>query len=104
MARPREDLWVRINRRLAPVYNQQMGDYCYVWTGSTNQSGYGRINHNQGDETLSTLTHRLVYQLLVNKHLGNLEVDHICRNRACCNPDHLREVTKSANLRYRKYR
>jgi len=103
MSRPREDILSRINKKLARVYNHVFKDYCYIWTGYTNKSGYGKVNHNLGDPSLSTLAHRLVYQLLVKKDLGKLEVDHICKNRSCCNPSHLRAVTKQENLNNREF-
>jgi hypothetical protein len=43
--------------------------------------------------------HRAAY-LLRNGRLpvAPLELDHICRNRRCVNPDHLREVTRKGNM------
>lgn len=54
--------------------------------------------------------HRVVYEM----HNGSIdegyEVDHICGVRACCNPDHMRLLTKSEHathtgvMRWRRYR
>ena len=40
--------------------------------------------------------HREAYRALVEDP-GKLEVDHLCKNRACWNPDHLRLLTRSEN-------
>jgi hypothetical protein len=29
---------------------------------------------------------------------GNLQIDHLCRNRACCNPEHLEAVSRKENI------
>lgn len=54
-------------------------------------NGYGRIN--------GQLAHRMIYELLVEPIPSGLQIDHLCRNRACCNPTHLEPVTRSENLR-----
>jgi hypothetical protein len=40
-----------------------------------------------------------VYELHVGPIPEGLDLDHLCRVRACCNPDHLEPVTRSENLR-----
>lgn len=36
--------------------------------------------------------HRFAYELLVGPVPDGLQLDHLCRNRACCNPEHLEPV------------
>lgn len=43
------------------------------------------------------LTHRVVWEELVGPIDDTL--DHMCRNRACCNPDHLRPIARGENVR-----
>ncbi len=70
---------------------------CWNWTGPTSGNGrgggYGRMSLN--DRTVAT--HLVVYTHYYGYIPGNREVDHICKNRLCCNPDHLRLVTRSKN-------
>jgi hypothetical protein len=41
--------------------------------------------------------HRLVWQETVGDIPNGTELDHICSNRCCVNPDHLEPVTHSVN-------
>ena len=70
----------------------QDGD-CWTWTGCTDQ-GYGRI----GAFSRYWWTHRLSYILLVGEIPDGLEIDHLCRNRACVNPEHLDPVPREVNI------
>ncbi len=67
---------------------------CWLWTGALN-GGYGRIHHSPGRVLY---THRAAYELLVGPVPEGMDLDHLCRNRACCNPDHLEPVTRRENL------
>jgi hypothetical protein len=69
-------------------------DGCWPWTGTTNRNGYGRLWVNRRWAT----THRLVYERLVEPIPEGLTLDHLCRNRACCNPTHLEPVTNRENV------
>lgn len=45
--------------------------------------------------------HVLSYELHVGEVPEGLEVDHLCRVKWCCNPDHLEAVTHRENIRRR---
>ncbi len=70
---------------------------CWLWTGTRNgPAGYGLIHpigHNQVE-----LSHRFSYELQGNPIPDDLELDHLCRNRICCNPKHLEAVPHQTNI------
>jgi len=69
-------------------------DECWVWQGRTDRHGYG----NCGVASYgTTLVHRAVYLLMGFTIPDGTELDHICRNRTCCNPMHLEPVTHRVN-------
>jgi hypothetical protein len=42
--------------------------------------------------------HRVVWEILVGPIPAGADMDHLCRVRACCNPDHLEPVSRAVNV------
>ena len=75
--------------------NQLMPDpitKCWLWIGKRNLDGYGiaTITGVQG-------VHRCTYTILRGKIPLGMCIDHLCRNRACANPEHMEIVTIEEN-------
>lgn len=68
---------------------------CWLWTASLNSYGYGGFG--VGDKK-TMLAHRWSYEAMVADVPEDLELDHLCRNRACVNPYHLEPVPHAVNV------
>ena len=66
---------------------------CWTFEGSTTAAGYGQVIV----EGVKRYTHRLAYEFAHGSIPAGLVIDHLCRNRACCNPEHLEAVTRRTN-------
>ena len=73
---------------------KKQGDLqCWEWTARRNRAGYGTFKY----KNRTVLAHRVVFELLGKSIPSGMYVDHMCRNRACLNPQHLRFVTPEIN-------
>lgn len=66
---------------------------CWEWTAAL-AFGYGRFR--VADKIVQA--HRWTWEHLVGEIPEGLDLDHLCRNRKCVNPDHLEPVSRQVNL------
>lgn len=72
---------------------------CWLWEGALNPSGYGAVNGQPVNGKINTQAHRHSYEVFVGTIPEGMELDHLCKNRRCVNPDHLEPVTHLINVR-----
>lgn len=71
--------------------------FCWLWTGSLNDRGYGDFRVGAKMER----AHRAVYHYLVGvEPPEHLVANHLCKIRNCVNPDHIEFVTQKENVHY----
>lgn len=70
------------------------GNGCITLLGSVHHSGY---NHIRVDGQ-KRQAHRVAYETWIGPIPDGLDLDHLCRHRACVNPLHLEPVTRKVNV------
>lgn len=68
---------------------------CWLWQLFIDKDGYGVIHIRDGG---SQRAHRRSYEAFGGEIPDDFHIDHLCRNRACVNPDHLEPVTCKENI------
>ena len=71
---------------------------CWLWTGYVLPDGYRRFRRGRAVDGVVS-AHKWSYEHFVGPVPEGLELDHLCRVRRCCNPDHLEAVTRAENVR-----
>lgn len=80
-----------------PVDNYTVEDWgyatpCHIWQGNISPQGYGKMKGGIS-------THVWFWEQAHGPVPAGKEIDHLCRVRRCCNPEHLEPVTRAENSR-----
>lgn len=69
------------------------GDGCWSHPNKPGSAGYRYVCF----AGVRHLLHRIIYQYFRGPIPAGLQLDHLCRCRGCCNPDHLQPVSSREN-------
>jgi len=69
---------------------------CWEWTASKYR-GYGQMVLRKDGRQVKFIAHRVSYWASNGHITESMSIDHVCHNRGCVNPDHLRETTVKQN-------
>lgn len=86
IANSEQTVWSRVNKRA--------GGGCWEWEGCVVSTGYGTMPVRGKTYRV----HRLAWLLTYGSLTPGLVIDHLCRNKLCCNPSHMEEVTPRENV------
>lgn len=87
--------------RLMPKLRHEDHGYtspCWVFTGYVRPQGYAIISGVQAGKRRNFYVHRLTWEQFRGPIPEGLTIDHLCRVRHCCNPEHLDVVTQQVNV------
>lgn len=71
---------------------------CWEWTTGKFNTGYGKLSlWGRTKRGGQFMVHRIMYELIFGAIGKDRQIDHLCRERACVNPQHMEVVTKDEN-------
>ncbi len=82
-----ERFWKKVNKTAS----------CWIWTGCRTLAGYGHIRLH-GRKSPMVYAHRFSYESTFGSIPDGKELDHLCRNTLCVNPNHLEPVSHRQNM------
>lgn len=89
-------------RLVANTSEPENGQGCWQWVGARDRWGYPRVSVRvPGKGPRMKMAHIEMYRLVVGPVPDGQQLDHLCHNEGCINPDHLEPVTPKENCRRR---
>lgn len=89
-----EAFWSKVDKN-GPLI-PGMATQCWPWKGARTPDGYGKFYVSEFKKDV--MAHRFAYALCAGPPPPlPIESDHLCRNRACVNPEHIEFVTRREN-------
>lgn len=77
---------------------------CHEWQGAKTQHGYGVVSRSYSGKAKTYYVHRLAYEVFVDVIPPKYEINHLCKNPACCNPKHLQALHQLVHRRTNRAR
>lgn len=90
---PDDRFWEKVSFGEASESPLHLGP-CWIWVATVGENGYGQFMHEDGHLVKA---HRWSFTHLIGEVPVGLDLDHLCKNRACVHPLHLEPVTRSVN-------
>ncbi len=88
-------MWDKLPERMLQKISPEPNSGCWLWEGAWTTAGYGSMTLNYK----RYYPHIYCYELANGPVPDGLELDHLCRMRCCCNPEHVEPVIHAENLR-----
>lgn len=82
-------------QRAQPFYVVDGITRCWIWQRAKTRTGYGKMAEDGHDE----YAHRVFYKRYKGSIPAGYDIDHLCRNTSCVNPEHLEAVPHAINNR-----
>ena len=86
---------IDVNGGIAQHPHSRVEGECWTFKSWHNSAGYPYLRHGGRDVP----AHRVIYASATGSDLTGLDLDHLCRNPACVNPNHEEPVTHAENQR-----
>lgn len=85
------------------INSEPQASGCWQWTKALGKRGYADIHVGRSVSGACThfkkKAHRVMYEFWYGPVPANLDMDHLCRNKGCINPNHLEPVPRSVNAK-----